>query len=86
MISERDFYAQRAHCRDLYRQAEQDRLTYGALKRSRPSMDEGRRVPDLRITDRAEKAVLAAAGALSVLALAIVFLAGNAPGVGIIMR
>ncbi len=86
MISERDVYAQQAHCRDLYREAEIDRLTYGALRRSKPRTDERQAVPDLRITDRAEKAVLAVASALSVLVLAIVFLAGNAPGVGIIMR
>ncbi len=86
MLTESSVRAQHAHAQDLYREAEQDRLTYGALKRSKPITDAGRAAPDLGIMDRTEKAVLAAAGAVGVLTLAIVFLAGDAPGIGIIMR
>ncbi|MCL4489873.1 MAG: hypothetical protein M1132_12040 [Chloroflexi bacterium] len=79
MISERDVRAQQAHCRDLLREAERDRSTYGAwLNVTRKSIPHWA-MRDLQEMDR-PKIGLALTTGLGVLLIVLTYLIGGAPG------
>ncbi len=71
MLSEKDLRAQQAHCRDLAREAEQDRLTLGALREAGEGNKEYSLADGLRLLALRRRAGLALAGALLVFLLAI---------------